>query len=189
MIADIKKQELKKLLNQIALNDDSAMRRVYLHYAKAIYGFVNIRIQNSAMADEITQDVFLVAFAKVQQFNFSSKFSTWLCGIAANKAMDYLRSVSRKPGMVELDEELHGEIGSDQLSVLDQLALDEQNEVLLACIDRLPEDAKAIIHLAYFQGQSEAEIADVLNIVRGTVKSRLHNAKKKIASCVAKLFG
>lgn len=189
MISDINKRELKILLNQIAFNDDKAMRRVYFHYAKSVFGFVNVRIQNPGVADEITQDVFLVAFAKIQQFNFTAKFSTWLCGIAYNKVLDHFRKVSIHLDTVELDEELHGEIESDDLDMLDKLHKDEQKEVLLACIERLPVEAKMIIHLAYFQEQSEAEIADVLNIVRGTVKSRLHNAKKKIATCVAKIFG
>ena len=189
MISDIELNDLKVLLNQIAKHDDSAMRKVYTHYHRAVFLYINSLVRDEYIAETLTIQVFGIAFDRVKKFNFSSKFSTWLCGIARNKAFDALSQNGRKPDMVALDEELHTNIASDQLSVLQQLEVSEQIEVLQACISQLTPNARETIHLAYFEGLSEYEITLFLNIKSGTVKSRLFNARQKIANCVSKIFG
>ena len=102
---DLPSKEIAALLNRIAQGDDQAVRTLYQHYQRSVYAFIRHKVSNEAAAQEILNDTFLVMCQKPHVFNGSSKFHTWLCGIAKNKCLDWRRKQARQPVAEEIDEE------------------------------------------------------------------------------------
>ena len=117
-------------------------------------------------------------------FDTSRRFKPWLFTIAANKARDHLRRRARRPS-VPLDAKVGG--GDGPLSFVDLMADDlpgpdqniqsqERSQLIRQTVARMPEHLSEILLLAYFQKMSYGQIAEILQIPLGTVKSRLHTA-------------
>lgn len=190
MISDLPLHEIRSLLNRIALKDDKALTELYLHYQRSLYAFAKNRTGNDDLAGEVVQETFLAVFTKPDRFDFSSKFSTWLCAIAAHKAADVLRKQGRYwSSNVELDDQMIETLPSENLDVLDRMEEDERDEILRECIERLSSDQRESMLLAYHQGASIEEIADIQKTPQGTAKTRLFHARKKVQDCVRRAYG
>ena len=98
---DLPEKEIQSLLNQIALGDDQAVSRIYLHYQRSLYAFIRLRVADDNDAEEILHDTFMVMCKKPLSFNSGSKFSTWLYAIAKNKTLDWWRRKGRMSEMVD----------------------------------------------------------------------------------------
>ena len=145
-------------------------------YQKAVIASAFSVTHNSFLAEDTAQDAFVTAWIKLDTLNEPEKFAAWICRIAKNCGMNMLRQYR---GFLSLDAVENYDItGEDSLSL--QYEKYEETEELGKSISRLPEKVKNIINLYYFQGLSVVEIADKLRISQGTVKSGLHDGRKKI---------
>ena len=145
-------------------------------YQKAVIASAFSVTHNSFLAEDTAQDAFVTAWIKLDTLNEPEKFAAWICRIAKNCGMNMLRQYR---GFLSLDViENYDIAGEDSLSL--QYEKYEETEELGKSISRLPEKVKNIINLYYFQGLSVVEIADKLRISQGTVKSGLHDGRKKI---------
>lgn len=145
-------------------------------YQKAVIASAFSVTHNSFLAEDTAQDAFVTAWIKLDTLNEPEKFAAWICRIAKNCGMNMLRQYR---GFLSLDAVENYDIaGEDSLSL--QYEKYEETEELGKSISRLPEKVKNIINLHYFQGLSVVEIADKLRISQGTVKSGLHDGRKKI---------
>lgn len=190
MISDLSPEEIRSLLNRIALRDDKAITELYLHYQRSLYAFAKIRTGDDALASEVVQETFLAIFAKPAQFDFRSKFSTWLCSIAAHKAVDALRKQGRyRSRNIELDENMVETLPSESIGILDHMEEEERDEILRECVERLSPNQREAMLLAYHQGASIEEISELQKIPQGTAKTRLFHARKKVQDCVRRAYG
>jgi RNA polymerase sigma-70 factor (ECF subfamily) len=140
---------------------------------------------NAATADDLVQEVFLQIYQSAGSFDLSRRFKPWLFTIAANKARDLLRSRRRRPEM-PLDAGISGEVSEGQtfldfladesLSPLGAVSLDEQRALVRKVLSEMPERLREVLIMSYYHGFAYKEIAEILNIPLGTVKSRLHSA-------------
>lgn len=144
-----------------------------------------------AMADDVFQETFLQVHLAADRFDTSKRFKPWLFTIAANKARDAMRSRGRRKAAA-----LDAQIGSgeeDSTAFVDLLQADtelpadlmENKELRLAVqeiVQQMPEHLKEVILLSYFQQMPYKDIAEVLDVPLGTVKSRLHAAVKHFAT-------
>lgn len=166
----------------------AAMTVLVQRFESELLGFLTRMMGNRAAAEDVFQDTFVQIHISADAFDVSRRFKPWLFTIAANKGRDYYRKHGRHNASVDLSAPVRRSGGtSDGLTFVDLLeadipALDEvldreelQNAVRVA-IDRLPHHFREIILLAYFQRMSYNQIAEMLNIPLGTVKSRLHTA-------------
>lgn len=152
-------------------------------YFREVYGFLCRFVGNPTSAEDITQDAFVQVHLAADSFDASRSFRPWLYTIAANKARDHLRSRGRRKEH-SLDATVGDEDGPqllDRLEGADDAASseidgDERAQRVRELVEQMPDHLRLVLVLGYFQQMPYAEIADVLDIPLGTVKSRLHAA-------------
>ena len=147
-----------------------AFRELFDRYKNPIYGFVRRRVDNPGRAEEITQDVFLALIQQQKGYEVRASFRTFLYRIALNRVVSERRKMAEAPA---LDPEVAagGDIGTVQ-QVREALA-------------RLEPEQREIVMLREYQGLSYQEIAQVLNVPVGTVRSRLFRAKLALRELLA----
>jgi RNA polymerase sigma-70 factor (ECF subfamily) len=134
---------------------------------------------NAADAEEATQDGFVKAWRALGRFREGAPFRPWLLQIVANEARNRRRSAGRRAHLLlrAATEEPSGDAApSPEASLLSA----ETRETLLAAVNELPDDQRTVIALRFFVGLSEQEVADALNLPRGTVKSRSARALERL---------
>jgi RNA polymerase sigma-70 factor (ECF subfamily) len=152
-------------------------------YVDGLYGFFRRFIGDATAADDLVQETFLQVHLAAASFDPGRTFKPWLFTIAANKGRDYMRARGRRPAR-SLDAAGSDPDGPSPSSQLEGAApppdasLDEteQAERVRMVIDRMPDNLRLILTLGYYQRLPYAEIAEILDIPVGTVKSRLHSA-------------
>jgi len=128
-----------------------------------------------ALAEDLTQEVFLRVFQGLPRFSLRCKFTTWLFQVTKNRVLDELRAKERRPlAPINLDD-------APQLEVLDQpVERAETIDALWRAIDALPVDLKMALLLRDVVGLSYNEIADSLEITLATVKWRIFKAREDV---------
>ena len=159
-------------------------------YSRELYQFAYRVTNSSAAAEDVVQETLLRVHTAAAQFDPNRRFKPWLFTIAANKARDWLRSRSRK-AEVALDAEigtggdsrqrLVDVLADERLDVEDPLELEERRELIRRIVDAMPPQLCEVLVLAYYHRFPYREIAEVVGIPLGTVKSRLHAAVARFA--------
>ena len=138
------------------------------------------------VADDVTQEAFLRAWRSLERFELGRPFGPWVCRIAANLAVNHVRSPrAREEGLPEA----HAETRAREPGPLGQLLDAEGARVLEAAIDQLPQDQRAVLVLRAVEELSYAEIAEALAISPGTVMSRLFRARERLAQALRPYLG
>jgi len=159
-------------------------------YERELYGYLRRYLADDHLADDVFQNTFLQVYVKADQYEVGRPVRPWLYTIATNQAVDALRRHGRHPA-VSLDQTVRetgeGEVRSllellesGASGPLDQVQGEERRLLVRAGVDQLPEFLRHVVILAYYQGMKYKDIAEVLDIPVGTVKSRLHAALVKL---------
>lgn len=141
----------------------------------ALERFVKYRVSSEADADDILQEIYLTAYQKFAQLKDKASFKPWIISIARNKCNDYFREKAARLE-IPFDAITVKELSDSRYGVaeVDIVKKDMVKEIL----GLLGDKDKQILYLYYWSEQSQAEIAGRLNLPLGTVKSRLHTAKR-----------
>jgi RNA polymerase sigma-70 factor (ECF subfamily) len=172
-------------------HDQAAFDALVHRYERELYSYLKRYTRDEALAEDIFQATFLKLYEKSQLFEPGRRVRPWLYSIATHLAIDAQRSAGRREAM-SLDAE-HGGPERDTPgllalltdrapSPLDRLEAEERKQWIHDAVDRLPEGLRRVLILAYFQGLKYREVADVLGIPLGTVKSRLHAALEMLTA-------
>jgi RNA polymerase sigma factor (sigma-70 family) len=149
---------------------------VYDNYGAALYGVVLRIVQSPEAAEEVVQDVFVKIFKNIQSFDENKgKFYTWAINIAKNTAIDATRTsdFKNRQKTEQFDFVVYSQTQPSSNLSVDTIGLRE-------IVDKLDEKHRAVIDLAYFQGYTQSEIEEEMNIPIGTVKTRLRLAIKEL---------
>lgn len=171
----------EELLAAHANGDPYAFTRLVDRYLTDLLGFVTRYVGNTAAAEDLIQDTFIQVHASIDSFDPSRNFRPWLYTIAANKARDFLRSRGRRR-MYSLDQTgdnatSTAELVEEQSEPLPEFTDNEETRAAVReVVDRMPDNLRLVLILGYYQQLPYAQIADILEIPVGTVKSRLHSA-------------
>jgi RNA polymerase sigma-70 factor (ECF subfamily) len=129
-------------------------------------------------AEDLTQEVFIRVYENLRFFRGQSRFSVWLGKVAYNMSLNRLKALKRLPLAIEEENLMTaGLIIDTSNSPLAQIEEKERREILKEAFSRLPEIYQLPIMLRYMQGFSVREVADILNLPQGTVKTRLARAR------------
>ena len=180
----------EELLTRFCQGQTEAFGALVRRYERELYGYLRRYLGDAEMAEDVFQNTFLQLFVKSNQYETGRPVRPWLYTIATHQAIDALRRNNRHQAL-SLDQERQetgeGEIHSllDRLESaspgpLDRAQAAERRERMRATVDQLPDFLRQVLILAYYQGLKYREIADILGIPVGTVKSRLHAALMKL---------
>lgn len=167
--------------------DVNAFEMLVREYEKNVYNLALRMVGNSEDAADMSQEAFIKAYNSLNSFRGDSKFSVWLYRIVSNVCLDFIRSRKRKQTVslsVEDDngEDVELDIADDTQSP--ERLMDKQltRDAVRRGLASLPPGQRQILLLREIQGLSYDEIAEVLNVEAGTVKSRIFRARKKLSA-------
>lgn len=175
----------KELIASAAAGDNDAFGRIVSLYEKLVYNTVKIRVKQNEDALDVSQEVFIKIWKALPNYRGDCRFSTWIYRIAVNASLDFLRKYSGEaPENIFSggDDEPEREIADEGNVSSPEEALDRSETVnsVRHAIKMLPEDMQQVILLRDIEGYSYAEIADMLEIEMGTLKSRLNRARESL---------
>lgn len=182
----MKQEKEADYINRI-LNGDVNLYGYFLNtYSDAIYMLIIQIVDSHDDAEELTQDTFIKAFDNLTKFNSDSKFSTWLYRIAYNCAISHVRKRNKEMYFIQESEfeRVCADSGVVETANLDDPfnCCDEEDRQsrLLAAIEKLSIQEKALITLFYYDDRSVKEIASIMEKTESNVKTALHRTRKRL---------
>lgn len=148
-------------------------------YQNMVFTLAMKMLKHREESEEVSQDTFIKAYKSLSKFHGESKFSTWLYRIAYNTCLDSIKKNTKYNSNVEINEITSNQIFQAE-NVFDSLEHKERSEIIQKCMNKLPDDERALIHLFYFEELSLKEIVDVTSLTEGNVKVKLFRARKKL---------
>lgn len=186
------------LVSQFRDGANEAFGLLVRRYRHELFHFLVRFVGNRASAEDVFQEAFLQVHQAIESFDVTRRFKPWLFTIAANKARDFLRRSGQRQAAA-LSAKIGGE-GDDGQEFIDLMQADmpmpvdeiEKQDLRQRVRDiaaALPDHLREILLLAYFHRFPYKDIADMLEIPLGTVKSRLHAAVGTFAQCWKDRYG
>jgi len=166
------------LVERCLQGDRSAFAIIVERYKRQIYSIAYSMTRNHADADDLSQDTFIKAYENLRRFNLGTNFCSWLCRIAVNLCIDYLRHKKRFPED-PLDNQSQM-LSNPDLNPHDNVESNELMESIMAAVDSLPADQRTVVVLREVQGIGLKDIAEIMNCSESTIRWRLHYARKKL---------
>ena len=157
------------LVKRVAREDDEAFRSLYDRYADRVFRYAITLLRNQHLAEEAAQETMVAVWKSAGRFEGRSKVSTWIFGIARNKAFDLARREKRGDRTPEINL-----VSPDPAPAL------LKEEQVTGALGTLPEAQREVVYLTFYEGLSYGEISRLLGIPEGTVKSRMFHAKRKL---------
>lgn len=190
MNPDLKKLTDGELLDSYANGEESAFREIVSRYKNGLYAFLRLFLNRHELVEDVFQETFLQLFTSRESFDRNRPLRPWLFTIAANKAKDALRKWQRTNAIpigtmgdsddLSFDDVLNT-VTSDKTMPYEELQKSETAFRVRQIIADMPENLREILILAYFNRFSYKQMAEILSIPIGTVKSRLHTAVGRFA--------
>ena len=155
----------------VASGDETALTALIDRYAASMHAYLLRHSGSREDADDLLQETWVRVARSARSFDTARRFRSWIYGIATNLTRDlFRRRMTRERALRDLATQPPAAPRAD---LVDRGELREH-------IAELPENMRAVLLLRYYEGMSEAEMAEALDIPRGTVKSRLHAALRKL---------
>jgi RNA polymerase sigma-70 factor (ECF subfamily) len=179
------------IMKKVASYDSKALEALYNRYSTILYTLIKTIVADTALAEEVLSEVFVIIWRKVNHFDFDEgNVYTWLITLARNKAVDTIRvkksGVETQPYSDEYENKhVLPALKPNGKSLELKDALDKTVKMQKA-MEELTDAQQYVIHLAYFEGLTESEIAAKLNIPVSTVKSKIRIALTNLKENLSK---
>jgi RNA polymerase sigma-70 factor, ECF subfamily len=169
------------VLKKAQRGDERAFSLIVRAYETPVYNYVLRLVGDRALAEDLTQEVFLRVYQGLPKFSLRCRFTTWLFQVTKNRVLDELRAVERRPrAVVALDD-------VPPLEVLDApVERVEAMDAVWRAVNDLTVDLKMALLLRDVVGLSYTEIADSLEITLATVKWRIYKAREEVQLSLAR---
>lgn len=166
------------LIERAIAGEQRAFQELVQRYRSSVYrsSFLILKHEDDAMDN--TQEAFIRAFRSLASFESRSRFETWIKSIARNLALNRLRDHAKHKRTQTLGDR---ELRSAAQGAAEKLEANEVKTLIRSLVDELPESHSLPLKLFVIDGLSYREIAELLDLKVGTVNSRIHHAKKKLA--------
>jgi RNA polymerase sigma-70 factor, ECF subfamily len=169
------------VLRKAQRGDERAFTLIVRAYETPVYNYVLRLVGDRALAEDLTQEVFLRVFQGLPKFSLRSKFTTWLFQVTKNRVLDELRATERRPRLSVALEDV------PPLEVVDApLEQIEAMDAVWRSVGDLTPDLKMALLLRDVVGLSYTEIADSLEITLATVKWRIYKAREEVQLALAR---
>lgn len=172
-----------ELVRQTLRGETSAYNGLVLRYQRQVYNLAYRMLGNAEDAGDLVQDTFIRAYGALASFRQDASFLTWLYKIASNLCIDQLRSRKAKGALslqVELEEGREPADDSRDIAPEDTAMRGATQEMVQRAITNLPEKYRLVVVMRHLQDMSVDEIARVLDMPTGTVKTHLFRAREML---------
>lgn len=169
-------------LEEARRGDKEAFGRLVEAYQIPVYNLAYRMLSNRGEAEEAAQEVFIRAYTKLDTYDPSRKFSTWILSITSNYCIDLIRK--RRALLLSIDHPLppHPALMSDRADGPEAQAVAGETEALVqTLLDELPDDYRQTVVLRYWYDLSYQEIAEIMDTTVSAIKSRLFRARRQMA--------
>ena len=175
--------DLRDLLVRVAARDEAAFRTLYRQTGAKLYGIIFRILQRKDAAAEVLQEAYVRIWEKAADFDVARGSPlAWMATIARNRALDEVRRV-RPASLEDLPEGF--EPAAEQIDPLAARDRSEQLAALIACLERLEDEKRAIVMLAYYQGASREALAKRFGRPVPTIKTWLHRSLAQLRDCLS----
>jgi RNA polymerase sigma-70 factor (ECF subfamily) len=175
---------------------EAAYRELIRRYERPIFALLFRMVRDRELAEDLSQETFVKALNAIESYRPEFKFSSWIFKIANNAAIDHLRR--RELDTLSLDGSPHAatpeamqatalQIGARQESPLDTVEAKELGGAIEIAIGRLRPEYRSCILLRHVEGRAYEEIAEMLDLPLGTVKTYIHRARNELRQALAHL--
>ena len=180
-------QQENDLIKRCQSGDQQAMEQIVRQYQNQVYNIAYGMLRNSEDAQDIMQEVFLRVWDKIRQFQFKSRFSTWLYRIVKNLSINEKnRQRRRQTSPMEMDDS-QAWVPIDTMTPEKEALLVEKQELMKVALAQLKKDYRTILVLREMETLSYEELSEVLGCSLGRVKSRLHEARMELRNILKQL--
>ncbi len=181
-MADYESLDDHQLIQRISQVDKDALEALYTRYQTPVYSLAMFMLKQPALAEEVTQDIFLNIWLKAGSFNAErGQPKGWIMSVAHHKIVDLIRS--RKRTIVNTDPadyETLDLLPAGGASTEAQVEQTMERERIMRALATIPAPQREVIMLAYFEGFSQSEMAERLDQPLGTIKTRVRLAMQKL---------
>ena len=171
-----------QLIKRVSQVDKDALEALYTRYQTPVYSLAMYMLKQPALAEEVTQDIFLNIWLKASSFNAErGQPRAWIMSVAHHKIVDVIRSrrraiINTDPADYETLDLLPAGGPSTEAQVEQTL----ERERIMRALETIPESQREVIMLAYFEGYSQSGMAEKLDQPLGTIKTRVRLAMQKL---------
>jgi len=162
------------LIEKCKNNEAKAQMQLYDLYCKAMYNVACNFVKDADVAQDVMQEAFIKAFKKIDTYNGSASFGSWLKKIVINQSLDWLKK--QKLDIVAIDKEVISIVDEGNWEVENEIGL----EVIYRCIEQLPQKCKNVVKLYLLEGYDHQEVAQILQISEGSSRSQLSRGKNRL---------
>lgn len=184
----------QEVVRHAVIGREAAYRELIRRYQRPVFSLVFRMVRDRELAEDLAQETFIKVLNAIDSYRPEYKFSSWIFKIANNAAIDHLRR--RNLDTLSLDGSPHAEtaeaieattlqIGSDDESPLDEVANRELGGQIEQAIARLRPEYRSCILLRHVEGRPYEEIAEILDLPLGTVKTYIHRARNELRILLA----
>ncbi|RFS19840.1 RNA polymerase subunit sigma-70 [Chitinophaga silvatica] len=170
-----------ELVHGLLARDEKLFSYIYDLYSPALFGVISKVLNDNAAANDVLQEVFLKIWRNADTYNEQKgRLFTWMLNVARNTAIDLLRSKSFKQEQKTIynTDDLHAlKETTPVLPINDQLGFSQ-------VLERLTKEQRQLIDLAYYKGCTQEEIARIMDVPLGTVKTRMRNAIQQLRTII-----
>lgn len=186
----------KTLAAQAAAGQQRAFRELLKRYEKPVFSLVYRMVREPALAEDLAQETFMRAFGAIKSYNPNYKFSSWIFKIANNLVIDYLRkkrlqtvSIHGSPNAVTEDEQARTSLELESREERPDTYVEnvELGSEIEAAVAKLRPEYRAVTLLRHVEGYSYQEIANIMELPLGTVKTYIHRARLELKRELAHL--
>lgn len=182
----------EELVLRLGQGDPQALRTLVERWREPLCGYLHRLLGSREDSEDLFQETFLRVLRHASRFDQSRSFRPWLYSIATNlvrncyRARGYRDALSLdRPEREEEGAPLSARLAARATTPVDAASGGEDAQRVRAAVERLPEKGRVALVLFYYQGLAYQEIAEVLEVPLGTVKSRIHNALTQLAQALA----
>lgn len=154
--------------------DKSAFRILVKRHKEKVRNIIYLTMNNSALVDDIAQEVFINVYNNLKYFRFDSQFTTWLYRITVNRCKDYLRKMNVRKIFSPLEE------GAEVADFTAPVENNDVSNIVMDAISKLPVKLRVPLLLKDIEGFSYQEISETLKCEMGTVKSRIFRGRERL---------